>query len=38
MTVCELLEDYDSAVRPFGNNPNMEKSNLIFNNSNFQRI
>uniref|UniRef100_A0A915ENY7 Uncharacterized protein n=1 Tax=Ditylenchus dipsaci TaxID=166011 RepID=A0A915ENY7_9BILA len=29
MTVCELLEDYDSAVRPFGKNPKMEKSGPV---------
>ncbi|KAE9554288.1 hypothetical protein FO519_002522 [Halicephalobus sp. NKZ332] len=25
MTICELLDGYDPAVRPFGNNPHMEK-------------
>jgi hypothetical protein len=25
MTICELLENYDSAVRPLGQQPSMEK-------------
>lgn len=25
MTICELLDGYDPAVRPFGTNPHMEK-------------
>ncbi|KAI1727299.1 neurotransmitter-gated ion-channel ligand binding domain-containing protein [Ditylenchus destructor] len=29
MTVCELLEDYDPAVRPFGQNPKMEKNGPV---------
>jgi hypothetical protein len=30
MTACELLENYDPAVRPFGTVPDLEKSINLF--------
>lgn len=37
MTICDLLEGYDPAVRPFGQNPSLEKSNHFLIHSKFHK-